>query len=237
MRLLHYLMLVPVLHGRSSVAISATPPAPTAAVQHRRLNPWSSPLSAGDIAVTAIQGDISPTKNFGLVVLREGGLPVGTTFFVSDTGLQYDAESECGVDFLQDGGAFVENFYEYTAPTDLPFQTVISFLHNHSDFTLKEGHQIYTESGEHDTPNLERGASGGDQIIVYDAPKYDTIGVGETRREPRRCQRLRRAAKNIDRGAAAGDAVDALADDADAVPPRGVVRDAEPEGGHVRGLQ
>ena len=104
MRLLHYLMLVSVLHSHSSDAISAAPAAPSAAVlqrQHRRLNPWSSPLAAGDIAVTAIQGDISPTKNFGLVVLREGGLPAGTTFFVSDSGLQYDAESECGVDFLQ----------------------------------------------------------------------------------------------------------------------------------------
>ena len=70
MRLLHYLMLVSAQHGRSSLAISTASAAPTA----RRLNPWSSPLSAGDIAVTAIQGDISPTKNFGLVVLREGGL-------------------------------------------------------------------------------------------------------------------------------------------------------------------
>ena len=102
MPLLRYLMLVSVMHGRSSLAISA---APNADVTQRRLNPWSSPLSAGDIAVTAIQGDISPTKNFGLVVLREGGIVSGTTFFVSDTGLQYDAESECGVDFLQDGGA------------------------------------------------------------------------------------------------------------------------------------
>ena len=51
MRLLRYLMLVSVLLSHSSDAISAAPAAPSAAVlqrQHRRLNPWSSPLAAGN---------------------------------------------------------------------------------------------------------------------------------------------------------------------------------------------
>ena len=133
-------------------------------------------LTVGDIAVSAIQGDVSPTKDFALVVLREEGIASGTKFFVTDNGVQWDATAGCGYDFVTSSGNFIENFYEYTAPSFLPFQTVISFLDDNSDFTLKEGNQIYTESGQPDAPNLERGASGGDQIIVYTAASYDATG-------------------------------------------------------------
>ena len=133
-------------------------------------------LTVGDIAVSAIQGDVSPTKDFALVVLREEGIASGTKFFVTDNGVQWDATAGCGYDFVTSSGNFIENFYEYTAPSFLPFQTVISFLDDNSDFEEKYGNNIYSTSGQPDAPNLERGDSGGDQIIVYTAASYDATG-------------------------------------------------------------
>ena len=102
--------------------------------------PPSSDLSAGDLAVIGIHSD-SPS-GFSMVVLRAGGIAVGTEIFVTDNGVLDDCALRLGEGVLQ-----------YLAPTDLPQGTVIRFDNSAEDFDTFEGGF-----------NL---STAGDQVIVY----------------------------------------------------------------------
>ena len=55
------------------------------------------PLEPGDVAVYALQGVADANEPFGIVVLREGGLPAGTAFYVTDASLQNDYSCPSGL--------------------------------------------------------------------------------------------------------------------------------------------
>ena len=74
---------------------------------------------AGDLAVVGLQTKqaASDSRDFAIAVLREGGMPAGASFFVTDRGVT-DACAFSTVEW--------EGTLQYTAPTALPQGTIIT---------------------------------------------------------------------------------------------------------------
>ena len=131
---------------------------------------------AGDVAVFALQaggvgGDGAGVGgDVGLVVLREAGLPDGTSFYVTDNGVQRRMYTKnldsCAAYFAHNGDDFYENHFKFTAKEDLPFGTVI---------TLQGDDWEPSPANQADFGQLgDTGANypGYDQIIVYNAADF-----------------------------------------------------------------
>ena len=107
-------------------------------------------LAPGDIAVVGYHAD--DPDNFALMVLRPGGLPEGTSFYVTDNGVEEDCAIRSG-----------EGIVQYTAPRLIAAGEVITLLQNatlSSDFEKVEG-------------GLNLAASG-DQLLIYQAVDDDS---------------------------------------------------------------
>ena len=136
------------------------------------MDPPTFQWHAGDLAVVGLQTKQAATDSraFAIAVLREGGIPAGASFFVTDRGVT-DACAFSNVDW--------EGTLQYTAPTALPQGTIITWSGDRGSFVEVES-QISESQG---TFWLWES---GDQLIVYatsstyDAPPTFIFAVQST---------------------------------------------------------
>jgi hypothetical protein len=127
---------------------------------------------AGDLAVVGLQTKqaASDSRDFAIAVLREGGMPAGASFFVTDRGVT-DACAFSTVEW--------EGTLQYTAPTALPQGTIITWSGDGAHF-------VEVESQISDSQGTFWLWESGDQLIVYatsstyDAPPTFIFAVQST---------------------------------------------------------